>query len=333
MSGMNRKAILLYLKNLIDLETAKIMLPKAAQKEFDDIKQRKLVIEYKCRDLISAHTTYNKQHSFTPGEEPTFTFSPSNSSILSIVVGIIFVAVAVALLVEPMTKGYIPVDPSQRLLADFSGGLVSIMIAIVIFIKPIKEYNWQKKGYKMKWDAWKSRSSPEYIKERNKELEEERLREEEIKENNKIIFQNRDDELRKLKNHQKQREAYFQSELNRIDSILKDFWNMNIIPNRYRNLPSIIWIYDWMSSSQETLESTLMHAHIEEGIQRIEKKMDQIIDKIEESIRETRLLNERTSSIISQNQSMLASLERTERNTSIAAEYSQLSANYNKANA
>ena len=91
-----------------------------------------------------------------------------------------------------------------------------------------------------------------------------------------------------------------------------------------------------MSSSQATLEETLLHEHMEDGIQRLERKLNTIMDQLDNIIYETRCLrSEFKSSIqktIEQNNEMLASLKQTESNTRHAAEYAELAANYGRVN-
>jgi uncharacterized protein (UPF0305 family) len=112
---------------------------------------------------------------------------------------------------------------------------------------------------------------------------------------------------------------------------------MNILPNPYRNLASVLYIYDYMSSSSATLEDTLIHEHMENGIQRLEAKLDIVIDRMGDMLYETRCMraeNRRNiQTTIDQNNRMLESLQESNQNTADAAQYARLAANYSKANA
>ena len=125
-----------------------------------------------------------------------------------------------------------------------------------------------------------------------------------------------------------------------INSLLKKLYDMNILPSQYRTIPALHYIYEYMSTSQATFEDTLMHEHMENGIQRLERKLDQIIDRLEDVLYETRMLrgdvqglarqNER---IILQNQNMISHLREIQTNSKDAAMYAELGANYSKVNA
>lgn len=130
-----------------------------------------------------------------------------------------------------------------------------------------------------------------------------------------------------------QRASYLNSELNKVSSLLKAYYNLNILANQYRNLASIYYIYDYMSSSQESLKDTLIHEHMENGIQRILQKLDYIIEQNQEVIFQTRILEAENKKIIEQNEGMLRSLRQIEINTAEAAQYAEISANYSKTNA
>lgn len=87
-----------------------------------------------------------------------------------------------------------------------------------------------------------------------------------------------------------------------------------------------------MSSSQENLKDTLIHEHMENGIQRILKKLDYIIEQNQEIIFHNRILEADNEKIIKQNKGMLSTLKQTEINTEMAAQYAEISANYSKVN-
>ena len=125
-----------------------------------------------------------------------------------------------------------------------------------------------------------------------------------------------------------------------ISSLLKSLYSMNILPSQYRTLPAICYIYDYMSTSQATFEDTLMHEHMENGIQRLESKMDQMLDRLEDILYETRMLRgdvqglaRQNEQIIRQNQQMLSNLQSIQTNTKDAAMYAELGANYGEVNA
>lgn len=153
---------------------------------------------------------------------------------------------------------------------------------------------------------------------------------------------NRKEKLREVKNlavlseletSWNSRCAWYKQENQKLDNLLNDFYNMNILATQYRSLSAVCYIYDYMSTSQATLEDTLVHEHMEDGIRRLEEKLDCVISKIEDVVYETRCIRQNSEQMMVQNNHMLDSLQRAEENTLQAAQYAQLSANYNKANA
>lgn len=127
--------------------------------------------------------------------------------------------------------------------------------------------------------------------------------------------------------------SYLSNEFNKVDSILTAYYSQNILPKQYRNIASLIYIYDYMSSSQESFSNALLHEQIEKGIQEILSRLDYIIQQNGYMIFNQHRIEAQNQNIISQNRSMLETLERTERNTVEANQYAQLSLNYSKTTA
>lgn len=126
---------------------------------------------------------------------------------------------------------------------------------------------------------------------------------------------------------------FLKSELDKVNQLLRSYYSMNILPNTYRNLASVYYIYDYMSSSQENLQDTLLHEHMENGIQRILAKLDTIISQNQELIFRTHILEANSKEMINHNKEMLRSLNQTQLNTADAAKYAELGANYSAATA
>ena len=122
----------------------------------------------------------------------------------------------------------------------------------------------------------------------------------------------------------RERENQLHLESFKAKRLLKKYYAMNILPNQFRTLSSVCYVYDYMSSSQATLEDALNHQHWEDGIQRLEAKLDQVIDAIETSIYETRCLRAETVRLGEQNQRTLEKLKRIEHNTAETARYARL---------
>lgn len=143
--------------------------------------------------------------------------------------------------------------------------------------------------------------------------------------------------IQKLDSNWNTRNAWFAREYKTVTGLLKQFYSMNILPSQYRNLSSVCYIYDYMSTSQASFEETLIHEHMENGIQRLESRLDEIIYRIEDVVYETRCMRaenrQAVERIISQNNRMLNQLQQIESNTHNAALYAELASDYSKANA
>lgn len=137
--------------------------------------------------------------------------------------------------------------------------------------------------------------------------------------------------IRNIQKNWKLRQAYLQKEYDKVSKLQKDYYNLNILAMQYRNLPALIYIYQYMSTSRASLEVVLLHTHMEEGIRRIESKLNEIIAQNEQIIFAQHIAETQNEKIIAQNKNMLNSLSKIENNTGDAAYYSQMAANYGKA--
>ena len=124
------------------------------------------------------------------------------------------------------------------------------------------------------------------------------------------------------------RSKYLRDESAKAGDLLERYYALNVLPSQYRSLIPVCYIYEYMSTSQATLEDTLMHEHMENGFERLEEKLDEVIAVVEEQVYETRCLRaenrEQAQRLAAQNQLQLKLLERTEQNTADAARYAQL---------
>ena len=158
----------------------------------------------------------------------------------------------------------------------------------------------------------------------------------------RIILENKKEEERvrenqnKLANYKQQYDenmSVYKEGLKKVEQLLTDYYSLNIIPKQYRNIQSIMYIYDYMQSSQEDLRDALFSNQINEGINKIVEKLDTIINNQGEMIMANRRIESKQQSIINQNNQMLNSFQNIEANTEESAYYSKLSAYYNAANA
>lgn len=134
--------------------------------------------------------------------------------------------------------------------------------------------------------------------------------------------------IQKTKQEWESRRKYLQKEYNRVIELQNTYYKENILAMQYRNLPALIYIYQYMSTSRADLEVVLMHTHLEEGIQRIERKLDEIIRQNESVIFSQHIAEAQNNAIMTQNKNMLNSLGRIENNAEETAYYSRIAVNY-----
>ena len=136
--------------------------------------------------------------------------------------------------------------------------------------------------------------------------------------------------INQVKSNWKKKETYIQSEYRKVYELKKNYYDQNILAKPYRNLPALIYIYDYISTSSASLSETLLHEHIDYGIKKIVERLDYIIKQNQAIIFNQHRQEARNQTMIDQNQKMLSTLRRTEANTEQTAQYEKLSANYSR---
>lgn len=107
------------------------------------------------------------------------------------------------------------------------------------------------------------------------------------------------------------KEQQLKKESQKVSVLLEEAYSLNILAKPYRNLPSVYYIYEYMSTSQASLEEKFIHEHMENGFQRIEKKLDVIIEQNEEIIFATRRIEANTDRTVEQTTEMLNTLQKS----------------------
>ncbi len=110
--------------------------------------------------------------------------------------------------------------------------------------------------------------------------------------------------------------VYYRQESQKVHALLAEAYDFNVIPAQFRSLAHVVYIHDYMATSESTIEDTLLHAHMEAGIRAITARLDIIINQ---NIRIIQLLqaqllqvakNTATLNIIAQNSQMTAHFSR-----------------------
>ena len=109
------------------------------------------------------------------------------------------------------------------------------------------------------------------------------------------------------------------AEKNDISEKLQEAYNANIIPLAFRNIHGIYYLYDYLSTSNQSLSEALMQCNLEA----IKEKLDNVIELQKKSIVQQAQAN---AAIYEQNQRILETAQATMNNTAVAAKYAQISA-------
>lgn len=154
-----------------------------------------------------------------------------------------------------------------------------------------------------------------------------------------MIVKNRgQQDLKKLMNYNLQNKEeecikQYEPEESRVKKLIYEGLQINLIPKVYRNLSAVQYIYEYMCTSNVSFEFALRSAQIEEGIKRIESKLNTIISQQSETIFQNRKIEAQNESIIEKNKLMLEELKQINSNTEEAKYYTEIMSNYSAANA
>lgn len=114
------------------------------------------------------------------------------------------------------------------------------------------------------------------------------------------------------------------NEYYKVCELLKKAYGVNVIPEIFRNnIYSVYYLYNFISTSNESLTTALLHFDLDE----IKIKLDRIIIQQEERIIQQAILTAQNEEMIKQNQIQLNKLSNIEANTDIAAQYTEIAAN------
>ena len=115
--------------------------------------------------------------------------------------------------------------------------------------------------------------------------------------------------------------------------VLETFYDMNLLPYEYRNLHSVFYIYEYMSLLVQSLESVLVMPQLDEGIERMERKMESVIRSQIHDIMDLRKQEISSPEMVEKQAALLMHLSQTELNPADSMRYAQLSVNSSTAHA
>lgn len=130
------------------------------------------------------------------------------------------------------------------------------------------------------------------------------------------------DNLKKIQPKKDERSS-IQEEARNARQLLQEAYSINIIPEQFRNIYAVWFIHNYISTSNETLTSALLHCDMDS----IKHKLDTIISQNQEIIMNQAIISAQNRQILEQNQHSLKHLAAIETNTEMAAQYAQIAAN------
>ena len=289
---MDRKVLLLYLKDIRDLEFAKYKIDMI----YADEQRKYYETMNELQDYKTVEISDEKKDNW------------SSDSYIGFLIGFIGLFMELIAFMQEGVKFF-----------DFGDAPVGLMVFALIFWNVICV------GLIM----FSIASVQNSAKANKEDIENRKRYNQEVK-----LANERNREMKPKVNYQwRKRSAYLKSEKSKVEALLQSYYGLNILANPYRNLASVYYIFDYMSSCQDSLKETLIHEHMENGIQRILEKLDDVIRSNEEMILRTRVLESHSKRIIEQNEELLKSAERMNESNDLIVENTALTANYSKANA
>lgn len=149
-----------------------------------------------------------------------------------------------------------------------------------------------------------------------------------VKDNNEYKI-NRENDIRRVEQEIIQKNNLIhqlnssKKEMEKINTLLKEEYSLNIIPSKFRNIYAAYFLYDFISTSTASLNEALLHCDLDT----IQEKLDTVIQQQEEIIMELAYQNALNEKIVRQNEQMLGHAIQTENNTALAAQYTRIAAN------
>lgn len=112
------------------------------------------------------------------------------------------------------------------------------------------------------------------------------------------------------------------NEIKSLNNLLTETYSINIIPRQFRNLVGVYYLYDYMSTSQESLQSALLNYNVN----KINIRMDKMIEQQSDMIIQQYVTNSRLEAMQNQNHRIMRQLSNIEQNSEITAKYSAITA-------
>ena len=127
---------------------------------------------------------------------------------------------------------------------------------------------------------------------------------------------------REFNNNKTSVEQDINTEIEEFSAILEKAYNANIIPMQFRTIEGVYYLYDYLSTSNQSLSEALMQANLEA----IKQKLDDMIKLQSVQIIQQAQTNAKLDDIQDTNNRILATAQQNARNSSLAAKYAAITA-------
>lgn len=182
-------------------------------------------------------------------------------------------------------------------------GTLLIVLGIVIIVAVVLVKNKKTKEYKEKYALYESKMK--VYEEKLKDYESMKLDKVSKANENYNIFDEKKNKACGMLN----------KDLFAVKKILQKAYSANIIPVQFRNIQGVYYLYDYLSTSNQTLSEALMQCNLEA----IKQKLDKMIQLQSEQIVQQAVTNAKLGKIYEVT-------EATMNNTAVAAKYAQIAA-------
>lgn len=112
------------------------------------------------------------------------------------------------------------------------------------------------------------------------------------------------------------------TKLKEVNTLLSETYSINIIPRQFRTVQGVCYLYDYMSTSQQSLESAFLNYNINE----INVSVNKVIEQQSEMILQQYVTNAKLDVVAGNSRKMMEQLANIEKNSALTAQYSAITA-------
>lgn len=295
---ISREALLIYLDNLRTMETIKYESEKKKEwvKNKSEKSRPKLLIDRE-----------EPRRPIKPELAPEKRLRDDTKYITKIVFVIIFIGFAVFSFYSACS-----INPNPNPVTLMS--LAFLIIGIVHFIQAYNIYKKVRTANNENYAAWK-----EKIEKYRVELEKYEVELEEYKIELKNSREDFDKSCHEFDEKVSDRIGDLSRDINRAENLLKKAYSANIIPQTFRNIHGIYYLYDYLSTSNQSLSEALIQCNLES----IKQKLDRMIELQGKAIIDQAIAHK---ALYEQNQQILEAARATAINTAVTAQYAKICA-------